>query len=253
MKRINTSRNFRGGRFLGKDAKNVSGLKNSAGSNYLVGPMGNVRKFEEHEIGAFVPEIYGDWVHTGYYSRELGPQHQFADMKTKYFSPKSYLQDIEVKYTLPGGLGLLFGPKNANYPMLSKAVPSKGTEEVQVVLNRLNTLMNMDGVNSEIKLIKLQAGDMVIENPNIDNFRDNMRHRPLTLTFKSVGYNKPRESGKRMFNVEKITESSIGYDDSADKVKQTFAEPQSDPMNPFDSNKSVGFVGAVDGQTIGYI
>jgi len=24
-------------------------------------------------------------------------------------------------------------------------------------------------------------------------------------------------------------------------------------MNPFDSNKSVGFVGAVDGQTMGYI
>lgn len=251
MKRRNTSRNFRGGRFLGKDAKKVSGLKNLAGNNYVVGPMGNVRLFSDSaaDQNSFEPEIYGDWVHSGYYSRELGSQHQFADMRTKMWnSSKQHLEQVEVTYTKPGPLGLLFGKKNAYYPMLSKALPQKNAE-VEDELNRLNTLMSTEGLNADINLIKLKAGDKSIENPTFDVFKNNTKVRPLTLTFESERYNKPHIMSIKALNT---AGPAVEYDYSIVGVKQPFTEKTPDPMNAFASNKRVGFAGPVDPQTLGY-
>jgi hypothetical protein len=102
---------------------------------------------------------------------------------------KTIPQEIEVKYTMEGSLGIMFGKGHANYPMLSKT-NTKTVEKMtdvaaKTVVIRLNILMS-EGENSEIKLIKLQAQDgEVIENPTFEDFKANVKVRPLTLTFKS--------------------------------------------------------------------
>ena len=99
------------------------------------------------------------------------------------------IQEIEVKYTKVGSLGIMFGKGHANYPKLSKTntktVEKMTDDEAKKVVERLNILMS-EGENSEIKLIKLQAqGGEVIENPTFEEFKANVKVRPLTLTFKS--------------------------------------------------------------------